>query len=176
MSSAVAGVLDKDNQAAVSDLVDLFGALTRANARLLDTNQRLILAIDEYENIDEKIGSQTFPMDLLAALRKINAKLTAKSSGFLLAATISRNWFSPTWTSYLVSARTIEMPLFAPEETRLLPTQPLTYSPLWKRDDEKRPHFSAGFWGPGGIERITMMRRAGGRFRCSCSPRRRSTC
>ena len=64
------------------------------------------------------------------------------------------------WPSYLVSARTIEMPLFSEAETRLLLTEPLSRSPLWQSDDDKRPHFQAGFWGNGGIEHIH--REAGG--------------
>jgi len=56
--------------------------------------------------------------------------------------------------SYLVSARTIEVPPFTPEETRRLLTEPLRYSCLWDRDDTNRPHFESGFWDAGGIERI----------------------
>lgn len=58
------------------------------------------------------------------------------------------------WTSYLVSARTIEVPAFTRAETRLLLTEPLKYSTLWPRESPKRPRFDAGFWGDGGIERI----------------------
>jgi hypothetical protein len=60
------------------------------------------------------------------------------------------------WTSYLVSARTVEVSLFSDQETRILLTEPLLHSSLW-RDDEPsrpRPRFEAGFWGDGGIERI----------------------
>jgi hypothetical protein len=57
------------------------------------------------------------------------------------------------WTSYLLSARTIEIPPFTPQETRLLLTEPLKHSQLWK-DPATRPRFSPEFWGEGGIERI----------------------
>ena len=60
------------------------------------------------------------------------------------------------WTSYLVSARTVEVPLFSQQETRLLLTDPLKYSSLWRDDDPSRPRprFESGFWGEGGIERV----------------------
>ena len=58
------------------------------------------------------------------------------------------------WPFYLISARTVEIPPFSPEETRRLLTEPLRYSRLWKDDDPKRPRFAPGFWGEGGIERI----------------------
>jgi hypothetical protein len=54
------------------------------------------------------------------------------------------------WTSYLVSARTIEVPLFSENETRLLLTQPLQHSPEWS----DRPVFPPTLWGRGIIERI----------------------
>jgi hypothetical protein len=58
------------------------------------------------------------------------------------------------WPSYLVSARTVEVPPFTTEETRLLLTEPLQYSTLWAKEDPSRPRFEPGFWGEGGIDRI----------------------
>ena len=58
------------------------------------------------------------------------------------------------WTSYLVSARTVEVPPFTEAETRLLLTEPLTHSQLWQRDDPGRPRFDPAFWGDRGIERV----------------------
>jgi hypothetical protein len=58
------------------------------------------------------------------------------------------------WTSYLVSARTIEVPLFTEAEIRALLTDPMHYSPLCQPDDARRPRFAPTLWGDGGIERI----------------------
>ncbi len=58
------------------------------------------------------------------------------------------------WTSYLVSAKTIEIPVFTSDETRLLLTEPLKHSSLWNHGNSERPHFDEGFWGEGGIEHI----------------------
>ena len=76
--------------------------------------------------------------------------------GPLPAATRSTKWTNAPWTSYLVSARTIEVPPFTEAETRLLLTEPLRHSTLWSKDNPSRPRpsFPAEFWGPGGIERI----------------------
>src|SRR5262249_7964695 len=57
------------------------------------------------------------------------------------------------WTSYLVSARTIEVPPFTEDETRLLLTQPLRSATVWPRD-RQRPHFAPEFWGEAGIEQV----------------------
>ena len=61
---------------------------------------------------------------------------------------------SAEWSSYLVSARTIELLPFDAAETALLLTEPLKFSPLWQPDDPGRPRFEPGFWGEGGIERV----------------------
>jgi hypothetical protein len=53
-----------------------------------------------------------------------------------------------------VSARTIEVPNFSLDETRLLLTEPMKYSQDWARDSADRPRFDGSFWGEGGIERI----------------------
>ena len=58
------------------------------------------------------------------------------------------------WTSYLVGARTLEVPSFLLAETRLLLTEPLKHSSLWAKDAPNRPHFAPDFWGDSGIERI----------------------
>jgi hypothetical protein len=58
------------------------------------------------------------------------------------------------WSSYLVSARTIEVTPFEPAETRLLLTEPLKHSSLWRNLEAERPRFAPGFWREGGIERI----------------------
>src|SRR3712207_6911741 len=59
------------------------------------------------------------------------------------------------WTSYLVSARTVEVPPFTEAETRLLLTEPLKHSTLWRRDDKGRPRFDPEFWGEGRSEEHT---------------------
>lgn len=53
-----------------------------------------------------------------------------------------------------MSARTIEVPNFTLDETRLLLTEPMKYSQDWEKDSADRPRFNASFWGEGGIERI----------------------
>lgn len=58
------------------------------------------------------------------------------------------------WSSYLVSARTVEVTPFDLAETRLLLTEPLKHSPLFRTVNTEPPGFVPGFWGDGGIERI----------------------
>jgi hypothetical protein len=134
-------------------LSELFDLLSRYNQQLASRKERLILALDEYENIDLKIGEGVFSLDLLATIRE--SIQTHRSITWLFAGshTIEELPNAP-WTSYLVSARTIEVSNFTLDETRLLLTEPMKYSQDWAKDSTDRPRFDSSFWGEGGIERI----------------------
>jgi hypothetical protein len=54
------------------DLKDLFGFLSKCNQTLERNDRRLLISVDEYENIDQKIGQRVFPEDLLANVSRIN--------------------------------------------------------------------------------------------------------
>lgn len=132
-----------------ADLTEFFKYLSDGNGWLEKNEKRLLLAVDEYENIDVKIGQNVFPEDLLATLRESiqsHRRITWILSG---SHEISELAHAP-WTSYLVSARTIEIPMFTLDETRLLLTEPLKYSTLWNHDNPERPHFKEIFWGGAG--------------------------
>lgn len=137
------------------DIKDLFSFLSTCNQMLEKDDRRLLISVDEYENIDEKIGQGIFPKDLLATFRESIQSHRRITWLFAGSHEITELVHAP-WTSYFVSARTIEVPLFSDQETRLLLTEPLQHSSLWLDNDPKRPrpHFESGFWGQGGIERI----------------------
>lgn len=105
--------------------------------------RRLLLTIDEYENFDQKIGEKAFSTDLLALIRE--SIQTHRQIVWVFAGShhVSELRYAP-WSSYLISVRTVEVPLFSLDETRRLP---LTYSRLWQRDDPERPRIEAGLWG-----------------------------
>jgi len=110
-----------------------------------------LLALDEY--IDRKLGEGVFDEDLLTLIRE--SIQSHRNLTWIFAGNHGITELTHAeWMSYLVSARTIKVPPFTPEETRRLLTEPLRYSCLWDRDDTNRPHFEPGFWGAGGIERI----------------------
>ncbi|MDZ7369109.1 MAG: ATP-binding protein [candidate division KSB1 bacterium] len=133
--------------------------LAQSNKKLKAAGRRVLLAIDEYENIDRKLGEKIFPEDLLVTVRE--SIQTHRQITWIFAGSHDITELKHAeWPSYLVSARTIEVPLFTPEETRLLLTEPMKFSPLWPKDDPKRPRFAPEFWGENGIERIH--REAGG--------------
>ena len=83
--------------------------------------------MDEYEQIDAKIGEGVFDEDLLATLRE--SVQSHRRITWVLAGShdITELTHAP-WPSYLVSLRMIEVPPFTLEETRLLLTEPLRYS------------------------------------------------
>jgi hypothetical protein len=111
------------------------------------------MSIDEYENIDLKIGQNVFPEDLLSTIRESIQTHRCITWIFAGSHEISELPHAP-WTSYLISARTIEIPMFTLDETRLLLTEPLKHSSLWNQGSSGRPHFDEKFWGEGGIEHI----------------------
>ena len=132
------------------DLGGLFERLSSANSWLENAGLRLILAIDEFENIDTKIGEGVFSPDLLATIRELiqsHRRLIWVFAGSHRV-TMLKN---AEWPSYLISVQTIEIPPFTEAETRLLLTDPLQRSPLYARDAERRPRFDSSFWGEGGI-------------------------
>jgi hypothetical protein len=137
------------------DLKDLFGFLSDCNQILETNNRRLVISVDEYENIDQKIGQGVFREELLATLRE-SIQSHRRITWILAGSHEITELVNAAWTSYLVSARTVEVPLFSDKETRLLLTEPLKYSSLWRDDNPSRPRpsFGSGFWGNGGIERI----------------------
>jgi hypothetical protein len=158
---SLVGHLDRTIRAAVvlagepsaADLDGLFAVLDAANAALDDAGKRLLLAVDEYEMIDQKVGAGVFPEDLLATVRESVQTHRRIIWTFVGSHEVSELRNLP-WTSYLVSARTVEVGPFSEQETRLLLTEPLRHSPRWPKDDPSRPGFEPGFWGDGGIERV----------------------
>ncbi len=138
---------------AMATLKDFFQWLSDCNTHLAETDRRLLLAIDEYENLDRKLGEGVFGEDLLATVRESIQTHRQVTWVFAGSHAIAELAHAP-WPSYLVSARTLEVPPFTQTETRRLLTEPLRYSSLWRGDDPKRPRFSPDFWGEGGIERI----------------------
>jgi hypothetical protein len=155
LAHAVQKVLpsEKKSSKMPADLPSFFQFLSQCNHRLEQEDKRLLLALDEYENIDVKIGECVFAEDLLATLREsiqTHRRLTWIFAGRHEITELKH----AAWTSYLVSARTLEVPIFTPAETRLLLTEPLKYSELWSKDDPKRPRFTPDFWGERGIDRI----------------------
>jgi hypothetical protein len=151
-------LIDKEVSAALNDgsaalksddLGGLFDRLTSANSWLEHAGLRLILAFDEFEHIDTKIGEGVFSLDLLAAIRESiqsHRRLIWVFAGSHRV-TMLKN---AEWPSYLISVQTIEIPPFTKAETHLLLTDPLQKSPLY-RDAERRPSFDSSFWGEGGI-------------------------
>ncbi len=138
---------------AMATLKDFFQWLSDCNTHLAETDRRLLLAIDEYENLDRKLGEGVFGEDLLATVRESIQTHRQVTWVFAGSHAIAELAHAP-WSSYLVSARTLEVPPFTEAETRRLLTEPLRYSSLWRDNDSKRPRFSPDFWGDGGIERI----------------------
>jgi hypothetical protein len=127
--------------------------LDQANQALARSREKVILALDEYENLDAKIGEGVFGEDLLSCLRE--SLQSHRNIIWVLAGSHEISELTHAhWASYLVSARTVEVPMFTLEETRALLTDPLKHAPRRPELAEERPRFEPEFWGPQGIESI----------------------
>jgi len=134
------------------DLATLYQFLEACNARLEAAQRRLVLGVDEFEELDRRIGLKQFTEDLAATLRE-----SVQSHRRIIWVFAGSHHFSELpnvrWSSYLVSLRTIELPPFTLEETRLLLCQPLKHA----RSEAARAAvavFGTGFWGEGGMDCI----------------------
>jgi len=143
---------EKLSEGQASDMAGLANYLAGEDQRLRNEGKRLLLTLDEYEGIDVKIGDGVFPKDLLAAVRESIQQHRQIIWLFAGSHEITELTHAE-WPSYLISARTIEIPFFTLDETRLLLTDPLKHSPLFQKTGG-RPMFAPELWGPGGIERI----------------------
>lgn len=134
-------------------LVDLFQTLEQVNQELHEQGQRLLLAFDEFEMIDQKIAEGVFKLDLLNLVRE--SVQTHRRIIWAFAGSHDLSELSlDRWSSYFVSLRTINVGPFEDSETRLLLTKPMCHSPLWQNRQEEMPSFNEAFWGENGIVRI----------------------
>jgi hypothetical protein len=161
MAADGAGLAEQPAQSV--DLPTLMQVLGRADVALEQSDKRLILALDEYERLDDLVGEGRVPADFLHMLRESIQK--HRHLVWLLAGSHHyENLPNVPWTFFLISMREVDVTMFTDEESRGLLTDPLAFSPLF-RDDETRPRFSDEFWGVdaagvGGVEWI--QREAGG--------------
>lgn len=134
-------------------LVRLFDRLSSAHQALAQTEQRVLLAIDEFEKIDEKIRDRVFSIDLLATVRD-----SIQTHRHVIWAFVGSHALDELeharWSSYFVGLRTIEVTTFTLNESHQLLTEPLATSALWQRQERTAPRFDPAFWGDRGIERI----------------------
>jgi hypothetical protein len=136
-----------------ADLAGFLRFLIDCNAALERTGRRLLVALDEYEMLDAKVCEGAFTRDLLATLRESIQSHRRVIWAFAGNKDITE-LTGADWTSYLISVRTLEVPLFTPDETRLLLTQPLKHSALQEEDKAKSALFWREFWGDDGITLI----------------------
>lgn len=134
-------------------LGELWTWLHHLNQVLGNADRRLLLAIDEYENLDRKIAEGVFPIDLLSGLRE--SLQSHRRIVWLFAGSHAIEELSAApWASSFVSVRTVKVGMFTPEETSVLLTDPLRHAPRARLTDASGVHFSHDFWGPDGIQRI----------------------
>ena len=102
--------------------------------------------------MDRRIGLKQFTEDFAATLRE-SVQSHRRITWMFAGSHHFNDLPNVRWSSYLVSLRTLELPPFTPEETRLLLSQPLKHSRR-KEAQAAVVAFGTGFWGEGGMDRI----------------------
>jgi hypothetical protein len=133
------------------DLPGLMGFLEQVNNALEAQEARLLLALDEYTYIDHNIGHGVFPENVLSMFRE-SVQSHRRVTWIFSGSHEFEEMSSASWTDYLISTLTIEVPMFTECETRGLLTDPFRHASLWP--EENRPRFPPECWGERGIERI----------------------
>ncbi len=141
-----------------SDLVEFSRFLDDANTQFGQANRKLLIALDEFESLDIKLGQRDeagrplIPEDLLATFRtsiQSHRNLIWLFSGSHRIAELKH----AEWPSYLISVRTVELDRFTLEETSQLLIDPLVHSQL-AEETPNRPKFPPEFWGTDGLRRL----------------------
>jgi hypothetical protein len=129
--------------------------LEAANGVLEKRDRRLLIALDEYNFIDHLMTEGTYKEDVLRALRESiqsHGRLTWVFAGSQAITELR----SPSWTSCLIAAQTVNVPMFSEDETRMLFTQPFEHAGLWLTGSApaSRATVPPAFWGCEGIQRV----------------------
>ncbi len=131
----------------------LMTILEEVDRQLTKQGRRLLLAFDEFETIDLKVGERVFPEDLLRTIRQSIQShrqiiwLFAGGSDF-------EELPHAEWASYLVNVQKVEIPLFSEAECRELLTDPLKTERLGGDVGASLPGFDPAFWGDHGVDII----------------------
>ncbi len=137
------------------DLPGLSVFLADCDRLLGNDDRQLIIAIDEYEIIDDSIGKRALPEELLITIRHSIQSHRRLAWIFAGSHALAEMRYAK-WTSHLISTKTIEVPMFTPSETHALLTDPMKHSPIWPKEDPSRDHvrFTHLWDGPEGVERV----------------------
>jgi hypothetical protein len=129
------------------------GSARRPDGRCLDRALRPLRRQRRDRRTPSYARLKPFSLDLLDTLRE-SIQHHRRIIWLFAGSHEIRELTNAEWPSWFVSLRTVEIEPFSEAETRLLLTQPLQHSELYRECPEARPHFDAAFWGEGGIERI----------------------
>lgn len=139
---------------AASDLPELAAFLTEVDARLAASGNYLLVAIDEYELLDEKITEGQLSPDVLGQLRSFIQH--RKRIRWLISGThrISELQQCALWASTFTACETVVVHPFKLEETRELLTDPLKFATAFGASELPEQQFFLTFWKPGMLEAI----------------------
>ena len=137
----------------VNDLAELAAFLRELNERLTKAGRRLLIALDEYEVIDEKIGSGQLSADILMQIR---AAIQHQRQIRWLVSGVHHfmEMKHGEWAATFTACQMVELRPFTEAETRELLTEPLKHARAFGARPLPEQDFFRTFWRPGMIEAI----------------------
>ena len=138
-----------------ADLAALARTLRRLQEYLDNSDCRVLIAIDEFEVIDERIGEGMMSERLLGMVRdciQTHRQIRWLFSGVHHVSELP----NARWSSYLTAFQQIEVRPFSAAETHQLLTEPLKFANAFGDRTPPQADFFVKneFWAPGMIERI----------------------
>lgn len=128
-----------------------FEDLARRADELLGAQRRqLLIVVDEYETIDSLIGEGRFHADDILSLLRVAIEKRRNIFWMFVGTHHIAELRNAQWASYLISPRTIAMPRFTPDETRVLLLEPMRHASA----EHKVVHKESSWGGSEGIARI----------------------
>jgi hypothetical protein len=138
---------------APEDLAGLARFLRQTDAALETAGRRLLIGLDEYEVLDERIGQRALPEDVLALMRDAiqqHRRIRWLVSGVHHFGDLPH----ARWGSYLTAFQVVEVHPFSLNETHQLLTDPLRHAAAFSGRTPPDAGFFHDFWHPGAVGRI----------------------
>ena len=138
-----------------TDLAAFSTALRRLQEHLEATGRRVLIALDEYEVMDERIADGAMSKRLLAALR--DAIQSHRRIRWLFSGVHHfSELLGAEWSSYLTAFRQVQLRPFSPAETHQLLTEPMKRAQAFGDRTPAMAGFflETSFWPGPMIERI----------------------
>ena len=141
---------DKEAASKIETWSDFEDSLKDINQSLQKDDEKRIIAIDEYEGLDNRIQDSLFDIQILKSIR--GSIQDHRQLIWLFAGNRSFEELKSPWAKYLISIRSISVGMFTVDETKMLLSDPMRYAQ--SEPDTNRARIPNETWGIKGAEEI----------------------